>query len=537
MKLTKNVLLLLSLVLLSLFSATSLKVQETPNETEDNNNTPVVDSIDLGEDLLDSNEAYRKQFESLSDDGEWEGVNKSEFLRDLSAETGEDFEIDYSQGAEIIYVWRPDCADQNWNPYTNGQWVFTYYGWMWVSSYDWGWGPYNYGRWYCSNYYGWVWLPGCVWAPNWVTWRCNNNYVGWYPCCPRVYWRNYQNNICTNYLYSYEPVNWVFVKRIDFTTKINNTTIMSSGSNAGIIKKSKKPETSIYATSGASKIKYKGPDVGDISKTSGKSISPKEVKITSNKGKLKYDEKNLSTYVQVSNPPLKEKKQKTNLDKPAGKNNNSKKNYSGTKQEYNNPPVDNGTGKVQTKKENPVKNTDVKKQPGNENNTIKKSEANNSGTKPKNTDPPVDNGTKKVNTKKENSTKSNIKKESIKQGSPKKKPHGDNTLTKPENNNFPAPVAMEKLPEKKNNVSEDIKKVSTKESNPEKKSEESIITNANNPNNTTNTNNSANSNDATDLNSATNTKNESDKSDQSKDSENSDNTKSSEDKNITGGKE
>src|SRR6266496_1683468 len=37
-----------------------------------------------------------------------------------------------------------------------------------------------------SDRYGWVWIPGTVWAPAWVTWTYNDNYVGWAPLPPSI---------------------------------------------------------------------------------------------------------------------------------------------------------------------------------------------------------------------------------------------------------------------------------------------------------------------------------------------------------------
>ncbi|MEP7145594.1 MAG: DUF6600 domain-containing protein, partial [bacterium] len=246
---------------------TSSRAQEIPNDNE-NNNATVVDSIDLGENLLDSNEAYKKQFDSLSKDGEWIEMNKAEFVRAVSAETGEDLESEYPQTTEVIYIWRPYCSDNYWNPYSNGRWVFSGYGWVWQSYYDWGWGPYNYGRWYCSNLYGWTWIPGRCWAANWVTWRCNDQYVGWYPTCPNIFWRGHRN-IYTNHLFAYAPINWIFVKKNDFTKKIDNTTIVNTKYNAGILKNSGKVKPLVYVDPGMPKFKYSGPDVNEISKETG----------------------------------------------------------------------------------------------------------------------------------------------------------------------------------------------------------------------------------------------------------------------------
>jgi len=82
--------------------------------------------------------------------------------------------------------WVPERVSADWQPYTNGEWVYTEYGWTWMSSDPWGGNPYHYGTWTSLNRYGWCWVPGTVWAPAWVTWSYGNNYVGWAPLPPTV---------------------------------------------------------------------------------------------------------------------------------------------------------------------------------------------------------------------------------------------------------------------------------------------------------------------------------------------------------------
>ena len=71
-----------------------------------------------------------------------------------------------------------------WAPYVDGQWVYTDYGWTWVSNDPFGDVPFHYGSWTWANSYGWVWVPGTVWAPAWVTWAYGDDYVGWAPVPP-----------------------------------------------------------------------------------------------------------------------------------------------------------------------------------------------------------------------------------------------------------------------------------------------------------------------------------------------------------------
>src|SRR4051794_35767800 len=52
------------------------------------------------------------------------------------------------------YAWAP-AADPGFYPYSSlGHWVFTEFGWTWVSDYPWGWAPFHYGRWQFDPVYG-----------------------------------------------------------------------------------------------------------------------------------------------------------------------------------------------------------------------------------------------------------------------------------------------------------------------------------------------------------------------------------------------
>jgi hypothetical protein len=85
--------------------------------------------------------------------------------------------------------WRPTEVPIGWRPYVDGHWIWTDYGWTWVSDYEWGWAPFHYGRWAFDPEYGWVWVPGYVWAPAWVEWRWGGGYAGWAPMPPGFHYR------------------------------------------------------------------------------------------------------------------------------------------------------------------------------------------------------------------------------------------------------------------------------------------------------------------------------------------------------------
>ena len=82
------------------------------------------------------------------------------------------------------WVWRPTAVALDFRPYTDGRWIYTDDGWMWIPEEPWGWGPYHYGRWFYDARHGWCWLPGTEWAPAWVVFRWGDGWFGWAPAPP-----------------------------------------------------------------------------------------------------------------------------------------------------------------------------------------------------------------------------------------------------------------------------------------------------------------------------------------------------------------
>jgi hypothetical protein len=87
------------------------------------------------------------------------------------------------------YVWCPSEMAYGWRPYDEGYWLWTDFGWDWMSDFEWGWIPFHYGRWGWDDGLGWFWVPGSVWGPAWVTWRWNDLYCGWAPIPPGIEFR------------------------------------------------------------------------------------------------------------------------------------------------------------------------------------------------------------------------------------------------------------------------------------------------------------------------------------------------------------
>src|SRR5450432_1499374 len=175
------------------------------------------------------------------------------------------------------YVWSPN-AGPDFQPYaSNGNWIYTNAGWTWASNYNWGWAPFHYGRWFYENGYGWMWVPGNEWAPAWVSWRGGGDYYGWAPMGPRI-----SNEVAlSNYN---PPANyWNFVPRQYMGNQNWHNYYVSGTRNVTIINNT----TIINNYSGSNKARYAyapGPDPNEVSRYSGNSFKPVQIRDASTPG-------------------------------------------------------------------------------------------------------------------------------------------------------------------------------------------------------------------------------------------------------------
>jgi hypothetical protein len=158
-------------------------------------------------------------------------------------------------------VWVPGNVNASWRPYTYGHWVYTDWGWTWVSDEPWGWATYHYGRWWWGAGVGWYWVPGRRWGPAWVSWRWSAGYVAWVPLVPRraVLW-----GVGSPY--------WVTVQSAHFTRPIN--TVVISPAQARPIVAATRPIGGAYARPVGG---FNGPPVAHISTATGTQITARPV--------------------------------------------------------------------------------------------------------------------------------------------------------------------------------------------------------------------------------------------------------------------
>lgn len=124
---------------------------------------------------------------------------------------------EWIQSEPGLYAWHPTIVDPSWRPYTRGRWVWSDYGWYWVTAEPFGWATYHYGRWFFDDNYRWIWIPDAVWGPAWVEWRCNDDYIGWAPLPPYARF-HVTTGIRFTRRWSAPPVYWSFISYDHFAS-------------------------------------------------------------------------------------------------------------------------------------------------------------------------------------------------------------------------------------------------------------------------------------------------------------------------------
>ena len=197
-----------------------------------------------------------------------------------------------------VTVWRPAGISSDWQPYSEGQWAWTNDGWYWDSYEPFGYVTYHYGRWYYDDYYGWIWVPDNEWAPSWVEWRYDDDYIGWAPLPPYAsfsihigihftssYYTPYYHWRFLKYRYMCDPYGYknyesrAFVNRLFSRTKYRTNYGYSSG-----------------------RVLNRGVDVDYIRRRSGRSIKERKIDRSNYASDFRNGKNRNSDHIRTYNP-------------------------------------------------------------------------------------------------------------------------------------------------------------------------------------------------------------------------------------------
>lgn len=186
-----------------------------------------------------------------------------------------------------VTVWKPYFINSRWSPYRDGQWIWTSDGWFWDSYEPFGWVVYHYGRWYYDDYYGWIWVPDDQWAPAWVEWRYDNDYIGWAPLPPYALFSiNIGIHFNVNYFTPYR--HWHFV-RYNYLCNPHLSNYYMSYKNVNHFFSKTKYRTNYGFHDG--RVVNNGVDVGYIRERTGQDIRTREIKVVSNIADLRLQDR------------------------------------------------------------------------------------------------------------------------------------------------------------------------------------------------------------------------------------------------------
>jgi hypothetical protein len=177
-----------------------------------------------------------------------------DFFYDALAPYGEWVDVgDYGS------CWHPTGVDADWAPYTDGYWAYTDAGWTWVSYEDFGGIVYHYGRWMRVEGEGWCWTPDYEWAPAWVSWRSNDDYVGWAPLPPEARWRRDAGfNAWVDSDYDIGPGYYSFCRYRDFGAPVLRGVIVNRDENFALVGRTTNITNITYNNFGGGHIVFNG---------------------------------------------------------------------------------------------------------------------------------------------------------------------------------------------------------------------------------------------------------------------------------------
>jgi hypothetical protein len=477
----------LILFIMGLFSC-SKKPGDTETSTGEGEVITVSenDFTETDEDLLTVD--YKEFYDELAPHGEWIEVTDKEIGVDMKGTASGESPIRkhrsisfsdlfgvkeanaYDAAFGAFFVWKPSpnlavgltagettiAEPVYYQPYTNGQWINTEAGWYFQAATPVEEVTHHYGRWVHSPAAGWVWVPGRVWAPAWVDWREEGDYIAWTPIAPSVYIVNNviapppviveERYIVVEKRYFVEPMVYQHVywhhrhpgkfkikewRRLEGVMVVNNT-IIDRGPDVSIIQTMigrDIPVVRIDRVSSINSVEY----TGNVIKT----YSPefKKVKEKGNRkntftkpekyntfSTIQKDNKNESSGKQNDNSLQNNNKTRLSDDgnMKNGKNNNSQSKGNDNKGNNNTGKNNRGNDNVKEKKGNDNKGNDKGNNRGNDNKGKDNKGNDDKGKKKLNSNTGKDNNSDNGNNKRERKN-DNGKKDRVKENSDKNK--------------------------------------------------------------------------------------------------------------------
>jgi hypothetical protein len=258
---------------------------------------------------------YRDFYEQLTPHGEWVQVSSEDIgLKPntaSNARSGKDrfllsnlLGLNDAQASapgevNMIYVWKPsndlgvvtvEGKAPKFMPYTNGQWVHSDAGWYFKAPTPAEEIVSHFGRWVQSETEDWLWVPGRVWAPAWVDWKQNDNYVSWAPLPPSSFISSQSMN---NSLI--DDSKYVVVERKYFLEPAVYKYYVSSPGNVNTVLISELARTG-GITILNNTIINQGPDVNVIQNIYGRVIEQVKIKRVVRVNDVSYSEKDYKVY-------------------------------------------------------------------------------------------------------------------------------------------------------------------------------------------------------------------------------------------------
>lgn len=333
---------ILAISFLFIFSSCSKDAEVSLTDDQKNLEEDNSESLSLFSDsnLFETDEDltsvdYKEFYNQLSPHGEWLQIRIEEIGMRINKDqpnvnprtSGFSFSNLFSkesaaspsdENVDMIFIWKPSVklavapimgSEPNmYIPYTNGQWVHTDAGWYFKAPTPVEELVHHYGRWVNSPTTGWVWIPGRVWAPAWVDWKENDEFIAWAPIPASTYVVN--DEIKTPVI---DDDKYILVEKKDFLKPNLHKYIRIENKNKVIINEMSRTEGIKVKNH---KIYNKGPEVSDIEKFWGNKIENVKINKVKVINDVKYSANEFSVFAPGFNKKVNLGSNRTTVSKP-----------------------------------------------------------------------------------------------------------------------------------------------------------------------------------------------------------------------------